>query len=307
METKDTFIFYKDWLETLNELSDEEQYAAIKAIIDYAFFGSVPEDKFIRTITAQMRCCIDRNNEKYKEKSAIRAEAGRLGGLRRAALFRQNQANVANQANATNYSKTKQNQANQADNVNDNVNDNVTENGNENVNENDSEDVNVKNKAIAYPYDEVVRLWNEICLPLPQVKKLNDSRRKKIKSRLIEFSKESNEWLPKTRELFERVVSSDFLCGEKSDWQATFDWLFDNPKNWVKVMEGNYDNERHRNGTKPQAVPKGVRLGIGEYIDNDGNRRYSETLPPVPMSAPPRPSKDLVWSRETNSWIPPGI
>ena len=149
----------------------------------------------------------------------------------------------------------------------------------------------------------MVSLWNEICSPLPQVKRLNDSRRNKIKSRLVEFSKNSEEWLPKTRELFERVVASDFLRGEKSDWQATFDWLFDNSKNWVKVVEGNYDNERKRTTQQPNC-----KLGVGEFIAQDGTRRYGTgNLPPVPMDAPPRPDNDSLWSRETNTWIPSGV
>lgn len=63
-----------------------------------------------------------------------------------------------------------------------------------------------------------------------------------------------------------------------------------------------------RNGFDPQRKKTtSAKLGLGEYIDNEGNRRYSDNLPSVPMSAPPRPSKDCVWSKETNSWIPAGL
>jgi hypothetical protein len=67
-----------------------------------------------------------------------------------------------------------------------------------------------------------------------------------------------------------------------------------------------------RNGFKPSnATKKGqpkVKLGVGEFIAQDGTRRYGTgTLPPVPMDAPPRPDNDSVWSRESNTWIPSGI
>lgn len=279
---KNCFVFYRDWADVLYELSDNERLQAFDAILAFAFRDETPTDKTIRIATSLMRSQIVRDNEKWEKTRTSRSIAGKKGMESR-------------------YNKTQQNLTN------------VTKSTKE-VEVNVEEEVNVevaveeevkgkKRKAIAYPYDEVVSLWNEICSPLPQVKRLNDSRRNKIKCRLVEFSKNSEEWLPKTRELFERVVASDFLRGEKADWQATFDWLFDNSKNWVKVVEGNYDNERKRTTQQPE-----VRLGVGEFLDEKGERRYgSGNLPPVPMDAPPRPDNDSIWSRESNSWIPTGV
>lgn len=63
-----------------------------------------------------------------------------------------------------------------------------------------------------------------------------------------------------------------------------------------------------RNGFNPKKKPAPeVKLGVGEYIDKEGNRRYSDILPSVPMTALPRPSKDYVFSMETNTWIPAGL
>lgn len=279
---KNCFVFYRDWADVLYELSDKERLQAFDAILAFAFRDETPTDKTIRIATSLMRSQIVRDNEKWEKTRTSRSIAGKKGMESR-------------------YNKTQQNLTN------------VTKSTKE-VEVNVEEEVNVevaveeevkgkKRKAIAYPYDEVVSLWNEICSPLPQVKRLNDSRRNKIKCRLVEFSKNSEEWLPKTRELFERVVASDFLRGEKADWQATFDWLFDNSKNWVKVVEGNYDNERKRTTQQPE-----VRLGVGEFLDEKGERRYGTgNLPPVPMDAPPRPDNDSIWSRESNSWIPTGV
>lgn len=67
-----------------------------------------------------------------------------------------------------------------------------------------------------------------------------------------------------------------------------------------------------RNGFKPaKATKKGEpapKLGVGEFIAQDGTRRYGTgNLPPVPMDAPPRPDNSSLWSRETNTWIPAGV
>ena len=41
------------------------------------------------------------------------------------------------------------------------------------------------------------------------------------------------------------MQESKFLKGEsKRGWKASFDWVFENDKNWVKVWEGNYDNDK---------------------------------------------------------------
>lgn len=56
-----------------------------------------------------------------------------------------------------------------------------------------------------------------------------------------------------------------------------------------------------------QAQPN-CKLGVGEFIAQDGTRRYGTgNLPPVPMDAPPRPDNYSLWSRETNTWIPYGV
>jgi hypothetical protein len=48
--------------------------------------------------------------------------------------------------------------------------------------------------------------------------------------------------------------------------------------------------------------PVNPRLGVDEWIDERGERRYG-TGKIVPMDAPPRPARDYYWSRESNSWI----
>lgn len=90
------------------------------------------------------------------------------------------------------------------------------------------------------------------------------------------------------------------------DFYAARGWHYGNTaiKDWRACVR---TWEQRNSGSKAKAN-NGANLGVGEYIDNDGKRRYGTgNLPPVPMSAPPRPSNDTVFSRESNSWIPAGL
>lgn len=88
---------------------------------------------------------------------------------------------------------------------------------------------------------EVVDAWNTICTSLPKVKVLHDKRKEKIKLRLKEMGS-----IEKVREVFLKIEASAYCTGNKG-WKATFDWVMDNPSNWVKVIEGNYDNNQTTN------------------------------------------------------------
>lgn len=154
-----------------------------------------------------------------------------------------------------------------------------------------------ESKEDIYPYQDIVNLWNSLCSRLPKVQKLNDNRRQKIKIRLNEFGGQKSVWIETAKTLFGKISESDFLSGEnKSGWTATFDWLFENGSNWVKVMEGNYDNDRSKKGS-------GLTLGAGEYIDGSGRRTYGTGKAVIPPTAPPRPSDRYSWDGATSNWI----
>lgn len=159
-----------------------------------------------------------------------------------------------------------------------------------------------KKENIEIPYKEIIALWNSICLSLPKVKTLNDNRRMKIRCRLTESGcKTADQMTAWAKEIFSLCQSSDFLRGEnKSQWTATFDWVFENSTNWVKVSEGNYANDR---GSVRGSVASQQKLGAGEYLTPDGRRTYGSGRANIPLSAPPRPSDRHQWSAETNNWI----
>jgi len=108
------------------------------------------------------------------------------------------------------------------------------------------------------PYSEVQEIFNRVCVSFGKVQKMSNSRKDKLRTRWAEI---------KTIESFENICtkmeSSNFLKGDnKQKWKATFDWILENDNNWVKVIEGNYDNKLGGSNdgeskTKPNAVDSG--------------------------------------------------
>lgn len=89
-------------------------------------------------------------------------------------------------------------------------------------------------------YNIIKGLFAKICVSYPKIVALNEERKKAIKARLKEYSLEQIE------EVFRKAEKSDFLTGRinsKGDrsFKASFDWLM-KPSNFIKVLEGNYDN-----------------------------------------------------------------
>lgn len=157
-----------------------------------------------------------------------------------------------------------------------------------------------KDQKREYPCAEIVKVWNEVCVSLPKVLRLSDARRDKVKARLREWGGDNpEEMIAKAREFFNRIEASDFLTGRSGKWKASFDWLFDSRNNWIKVAEGNYDNKRG-GGSR---LSGSIRLGVGERIDENGNRTYGSGRVIIPQDAPPRPSERHSWNASNNQWI----
>lgn len=92
--------------------------------------------------------------------------------------------------------------------------------------------------------NEIVSMYNEICVDLPRVQKMTEVRKKHVAARIRQFGKDT------IREALEKTRDSDFLSGRTSSWKgATFDWLMGSENNMVKVLEGNYENKKNTAGS----------------------------------------------------------
>lgn len=100
-------------------------------------------------------------------------------------------------------------------------------------------DIDNKNNNIDNNIDickNVIDLYHEHCPSLPKIVKLTDVRKRAIRTRLKTYTEDD------LITAFDKAEASDFLRKGSGTWNgASFDWIM-NPRNLVKILEGNYDN-----------------------------------------------------------------
>lgn len=96
---KKSFVLYHDIRVPLELLTDAQRGQLFMAVLDYSEHGVLPDfDGALLMAFAFIRTSLDRDAEAWAEKRAKRAEAGRNGGLAKAANasnVKQNEANLA--------------------------------------------------------------------------------------------------------------------------------------------------------------------------------------------------------------------
>ena len=108
------------------------------------------------------------------------------------------------------------------------------------------EDTPVSSEKEPADFSLVLKLWNDSASrSIPKVRMLSPARKEKVKLRIKEMG--GMEEAKKTlATCFKKISESDFCNGATGKWTATFDWFFENEKNWLKVLEGNYDNRKEK-------------------------------------------------------------
>lgn len=96
-----------------------------------------------------------------------------------------------------------------------------------------------KDKIIYVDFEKsTLTLWNNLCDSFPVLSKtikISESRRTKLKSRFTEGFK--------IEDIIEHIKKSKFLLGENQrKWKVSLDWLIENDKNYLKVIEGKYSD-----------------------------------------------------------------
>ena len=111
----------------------------------------------------------------------------------------------------------------QAINIDNNIDNNIVDNK-KNIKKKDDID-----------YDMIKNQFNAICKSYNKIQALNDTRKSHIKERIKDSGYDA------IITVFEKAEKSDFLKGNITKFKANFDWLM-KPSNFIKVLEGNYDN-----------------------------------------------------------------
>ena len=119
---RETFVFYKDWLNVIRDLPSEVQLEVYQAITEYAIYGNLIELKPLAKVAfGFVKQTIDRDTEKYVSIKEKRKEAGAKGGrpLKTNGL----EESKEKQKNQLVFEKSKKSNCPLNVNVNDNVND----------------------------------------------------------------------------------------------------------------------------------------------------------------------------------------
>lgn len=111
----------------------------------------------------------------------------------------------------------------------------------------------------------IIETWNSFADKhnLSKIIKLTDVRKSHITNRL----KEPDFDLDKIMVL---IGNSDFLLGKKADWKIDFDFIFSSKNNYIKILEGKYNNT---NGQKNILTYNEVIKEIGTVSPDEMKKR----------------------------------
>lgn len=119
---RETFVFYKDWLNVIRDLPSEVQLEVYQAITEYAIYGNLIELKPLAKVAfGFVKQTIDRDTQKYISIKEKRKEAGAKGG--RPLKINELEEIKEKQKNHLVFEKSKKSKSPLNVNVNDNVND----------------------------------------------------------------------------------------------------------------------------------------------------------------------------------------
>lgn len=117
-----------------------------------------------------------------------------------------------------------------------------------------------KKKKKTSNYQDIITLYNTLCVSYPRLTKLSDTRMKALKARINQgYTIEDFE------KLFLKAESSTFLKGgNERNWSASFDWLIKD-RNIAKVLDGNYDDNKKGKSNEPRRNNTKDSEGFTEY------------------------------------------
>lgn len=135
---------------------------------------------------------------------------------------------------------------------------------------------NIRNEEYNINYcqkaQEIVDLYHERCPSLPKVLIISQKRISLVKARLKDYS------IEQIKEVFDKAESSDFLKNGSGTWKgANFEWIL-NPNNFIKIMEGNYQNKTNNmTDNKRVSQEKGYQNGSNadflKFLENEVSNR----------------------------------
>ena len=255
------FILFREYEEDFLALTNEQAGIVIKAIFAVENDHEPPEmDAECAMLFRSIKRQLVRTDTAYKDKCVNNAKAANIRWERE----RAKKASMQTHANASNAMQA---DASASDAYASNANaqnamppkSNPNPNPNPKSKSNPKEEKEITKKEDA---DEIIERWNTLPDPIPKISKLGSGSKRKemFDKRMRDYGKDT------ILDAIEKVRQSDFLCGKTSNWRITFDW-FIAPNNFIKVIEGNYNNNG-RDATKTIS-PRDYLLNLISGGEND--------------------------------------
>lgn len=255
-ETKDSAVlFYYEWEESFEELSDSEYRQMIQAIQKYAKSGELPEfkDRTMRSVFKLVRKAIDRNVERYDQKCLKNKENGRKGGAPKGNQNAKRKTTETTQNNQT-VEKTTETTLRERERVRDREpepeREPKRERGGGGEREAHTTDTDTTTTALK---DQIIREWNQHDF-VQKVIKLDAPGSRWLKTlEAVNMAGGKEEYLNVIRSLSEQAYFRD---QDKRGYRLVYDW-FVNPENFQNVLEGKYAKSRDKFGEGWEVVEFG--------------------------------------------------
>ncbi len=111
--------------------------------------------------------------------------------------------------------------------------------------------------SVIKDYGAFIAFFNETVsnTGIKKISKINEERKRLLDARCKEYGKDT------VITVIKKAAASAFLNGSGSEkFVATFDWLI-RPRNFLKTLEGNYDNREFNTNKNPQSYGTGSNNG----------------------------------------------
>lgn len=244
---KKSIIIYADCIAILEELTYEQIGRLFKAIFSYINEEPVTEisgDPAVKMAFKVLKTQIDRDAEKYELICERRRENINKRWHKQQSDTTDTKDVKSIQKNTSEYKSIQMDYDNDSDSENDSEVTNVT-NNTTTVVDNLAPNGALSPKGDAINFGSLVLFFNKTIEKFRSVirpiKDIKGKRQDAVRARVRERGKNS------LAKVIENAAKSDFLNGKNDrGFIATFDWLV-SPNNFIKVLEGNYDNRVTKN------------------------------------------------------------
>lgn len=229
---KQSFIIYRNWMELVMGLPEEEAIDLVRTIFAYCLNRDYEPGAVVSAIFDTIEPKLEEDIAEWERICELRKEAGAKGGKQKVANAKQVLPNAKQMVTNGKHLQTD----------NDNEYDNDTDNENDNDGDNDNVLPTEGKRKEAYAskretIDALVAKWNSYAdrgsIPTIRSVSVDSKTGKSVLARVQEHG------IEEVVEVMDMVFQSNYLRGFKNGWCAKFDWMF-LPTNYEKILNGNY-------------------------------------------------------------------